>query len=87
MTEVALKIEDGPQKPELMFSLSQGERVPVLFRTNGEAVECVITRMEEREDGFTFAIRGTIASGAYAHSPFSGLYSVSERAGELRVDA
>lgn len=88
MAEVALEVVDGPDKPEMIWSLAYPDREQsVMFKTRAGSVEAIVTRMDEMPDGFSFTLQGRIASGAHQGEPFTGTYSVERRAGRLLINS
>jgi hypothetical protein len=85
-TAITLVITDGPDKPALQFALAYPERSEVHFALASDALDARILRMEEQGGGgFTFGLEGVVTSGIHKGRPFSGTYSVEQRAGRLTL--
>lgn len=79
-----LRIINGPNKPELLYSLAYPQRRHhVHFETADDAFDAHIDEMEELEDGFSFMLKGSLTSGLHKGTPFEAVYSVGTRSGEL----
>lgn len=87
MSDEAVTVIDGPDKPALQWALLYPERgQSVTFRTEDDVVEARIAEMVEIGNGFDFGLRGTFCSGRLRDRPFHGTYSVGSRSGSFRID-
>lgn len=88
MTDKAVTVIYGPDKPALQWALLYPERgQSVTFRTEDDVVEARIAEMVESGNGFDFDLRGTFCSGRLRDQPFHGTYSVESRSGLLTLDS
>ena len=86
MTEVELRIVDGPTKPDLQWAVAYPERhLHIHFDTVGDAVDAHIDRLEELGDGTQFGLRGRLVSGLYKGWPFKGVYDLESRTGVIKA--
>jgi hypothetical protein len=86
MTDRAVTVIDGPDKPALQWALLYAERgQSVTFRTEDDVVEAQIAEMVEIGNGFDFGLRGTFRSGPLRDRPFHGTYSIQSRSGSLTL--
>ena len=86
MTEVELRIVDGPAKPDLQWAVAYPERhLHIHFDTIADAVDAHLDTMEELGDGTQFALRGHLTSGVYKGWPFKGVYDLGTRSGVIKA--
>ena len=84
--ERRFEIIDGPDKPEMLWSLEYPDREQsVQFKTQNSSIEVIITRMDELADGLSFTLQGTVSSGDHKGKSVTGAYSVGHRRGALEV--
>jgi hypothetical protein len=84
MTRKVLKINDGPDKPELQKSLAYDD-TPVEFVIDGNPLGAQIEHLEEQAEGFTFQIKGHITTGEFKGQSFQGMYSAGTRSGSVAL--
>jgi len=86
MKEVELNIMDGPDKPDLQRAVAYPDRdLHVHFRTDGDAVDAHIDRVEEFGDGTQFGLAGQLVSGLYKGWPFKAVYELGSRSGIIKA--
>lgn len=86
MNEVELKIVDGPDKPDLQWAVAYPDRdLHIHFRTEGDAVDAHIERIEELGDGTRFGLAGHLTSGLYKGWPFKAVYELGSRSGVIKA--
>lgn len=85
MPDKRLHVIDGPDKPALLWAVSYPEREEVVFKLEEGAIQAKVSRMSERDDGFTFELEGEVAAGPDEGRPFRASYSVTERSGSLII--
>jgi hypothetical protein len=86
MTEIELKIVDGPEKPDLQRAVVYPEQdLQVHFRTEEDAVDARLARMEELGDGTRLGLSGHLTSGLYKGWPFRAVYHLGSRSGVIRA--
>lgn len=86
MTKHVLQVIDGPDKPALQWALSDPAQEQVHFLLDYDGVDARILRMDEMADGFDFKIQGILVSGIYKSMPFTALYCVGSRSGQITID-
>jgi|RhiMethySRZTD1v2_1073278.scaffolds.fasta_scaffold1853843_2 hypothetical protein len=88
MHEVELKIVDGPDKPDLQWAVAYPDRhLHIHFRTEGDAVDAHIDRIEEFGDGTQLGLAGHLTSGLYKGWPFKAVYELGSRSGVIKARA
>jgi hypothetical protein len=86
MKEVELKIVDGPDKPDLQWAVAYPERdLHIHFRTDRDAIDAHIDRIEELGDGTQFGLTGYLTSGLYKGWPFKAVYEIGSRSGVIKA--
>ena len=86
MTEVELRIVEGPDKPALQWAVAYPNRhLHIHFDTFADAVDAHLDRMQELGDGTQFELYGHLTSGLYKGWPFKGVYDLETRSGVLKA--
>lgn len=86
MTTQSFEIKDGPDKPALQRAVVYPDQEhTVVFKTNAQPLEVVLTEMAERGDGFEFKIKGRLVSGDGAARAVEGFCSIETRSGRINV--
>jgi hypothetical protein len=84
--EIELKIVDGPDKPDLQWAVAYPDRdLDIHFRTETDAVDAHIDRVEELGDGTQFGLAGHLTSGQYKGWPFKAVYELGSRSGVIKA--
>jgi hypothetical protein len=86
MSDVEMKVVDGPDKPTLLWAVSYSDRELVHFRLDGDGFDAQVTSMEELSGGFSFRVHGIVRSGNHSGRPFTGIYSIENRSGALVLE-
>ena len=79
----AMRVVDGPDKHALQWALTYPESGRVRFQIDDTPVDAAIDEMAEQVDGWTFDLKGRLASGPDKGAPFHGTYCVQSRSGSL----
>lgn len=85
MPDRHLHVVNGPDKPALLWAVSYPEREQVIFALEEGSISTRISRISERDDGFSFDVEGEIAAGPDEGRPFHASYSVTDRKGALTI--
>lgn len=87
MTQRAMAIVDGPDKPALQWAIAYPDRNQVHFRTRSDdSFDAKILRIDELSDGMSFTLQGILTTGRNKGRRISGVYSVATRTGSLTLD-
>jgi hypothetical protein len=84
MASTVVQITDGPDKPGLQWSLTNGTMVH--FDLQKDAADARVEMMEEQPDGFSFRLKGRVTPGVLKGEYFQGFYSVATRSGSLELN-
>ncbi|MGE3917947.1 MAG: hypothetical protein AB7F78_19810 [Hyphomicrobiaceae bacterium] len=88
MSDLVVRVTDGPDKPALQWALAYPDREKVHFRLEQDGIDAEIARMDELAGGgFSFTLRGIVRSGEHSGRPFHGTYAVETRSGTLTIEA
>jgi hypothetical protein len=85
MSTSEIEISQGPDKADLLRAVTNPDKhLHVTFHTPVDPVEAHIDTVEEiGTDGFTFGLRGHLASGNLRGAAFTAIYDSSNRRGRL----
>lgn len=86
MAPHTLVITDGPNKPTLQKALMMPDEVTAHFQVEGEGLDVSIEKMEEQSDGFSFKLKGRVASGSKKGCRFRAIYGIEGRSGSIAID-
>jgi hypothetical protein len=66
----------GPDKPGLQWALAYPDTHTVHFDVEDDALDAMISRIDEQAGGLSFTLEGRLSSGLHKGSAFQADYSV-----------